>query len=69
LQALWQSGRSVRRGGTLVGVYTGAIPLAPIGEMFDRQLTVTMGQANVKQMYEKFQKEDAASRSCSDRRR
>ena len=50
LQALWQSGRSVRRGGTisLVGVYTGAVPLAPIGEMFDRQLTVTMGQANVK---------------------
>jgi threonine dehydrogenase-like Zn-dependent dehydrogenase len=50
LQALWQSGRSVRRGGTisLVGVYAGAVPLAPIGEMFDRQLTVTMGQANVK---------------------
>jgi threonine dehydrogenase-like Zn-dependent dehydrogenase len=50
LQALWQSGRSVRRGGTisLAGVYTGAVPMAPIGEMFDRQLTVTMGQANVK---------------------
>jgi threonine dehydrogenase-like Zn-dependent dehydrogenase len=50
LQALWQSGRSTRRGGTisLVGVYTGAVPLAPIGEMFDRQLTITMGQANVK---------------------
>jgi threonine dehydrogenase-like Zn-dependent dehydrogenase len=50
LQALWQSGRSVRRGGTisLAGVYSGAVPMAPIGEMFDRQLTVTMGQANVK---------------------
>jgi threonine dehydrogenase-like Zn-dependent dehydrogenase len=50
LQALWQSGRSVRRGGTLslVGVYTGAVPMAPIGEIFDRQLTITMGQANVK---------------------
>jgi threonine dehydrogenase-like Zn-dependent dehydrogenase len=50
LQALWQSGRSVRRGGTvsLVGVYTGAVPMAPIGEIFDRQLTIKMGQANVK---------------------
>jgi threonine dehydrogenase-like Zn-dependent dehydrogenase len=50
LQALWQSGRSVRRGGTLslAGVYAGVVPVAPIGELFDRQVTVTMGQANVK---------------------
>jgi threonine dehydrogenase-like Zn-dependent dehydrogenase len=54
LQALWQSGRSLRRGGTLslVGVYAGAVPLAPIGELFDRQITVTMGQANVKRWVE-----------------
>jgi threonine dehydrogenase-like Zn-dependent dehydrogenase len=50
LQALWQSGRSVRRGGTLslVGVYAGVVPVTPIGELFDRQVTITMGQANVK---------------------
>ena len=50
LQVLWQSGRAVRRGGTLslVGVYAGAVPMAPIGEIFDRQITIRMGQANVK---------------------
>jgi threonine dehydrogenase-like Zn-dependent dehydrogenase len=42
--------RSLARGGTLSisGVYVGAIPLVPIGELFDRQLTVRMGQANVR---------------------
>jgi threonine dehydrogenase-like Zn-dependent dehydrogenase len=50
LQALWQTGRSIRRGGTLsiIGVYVGVVPMAPIGEVFDRQLTIRLGQANVR---------------------
>jgi threonine dehydrogenase-like Zn-dependent dehydrogenase len=40
----------VRRGGTLslVGVYSGVVPMAPIGEIFDRQISIRVGQANVK---------------------
>jgi len=40
----------VRRGGTLSvsGVYGGAIDPLPMFQMFDKQLTVRMGQANVK---------------------
>jgi threonine dehydrogenase-like Zn-dependent dehydrogenase len=42
--------RSIARGGTLSisGVYVGVVPLFPIGELFDRQLTIRMGQANVR---------------------
>jgi threonine dehydrogenase-like Zn-dependent dehydrogenase len=49
LGALVSCGRSLRRGGTLSisGVYVGAVPLVPLGELFDRQITVRMGQANV----------------------
>jgi threonine dehydrogenase-like Zn-dependent dehydrogenase len=41
---------SVRRGGTLSisGVYTGHYPLFPLGDLFDKQLTIRMGQANVR---------------------
>jgi threonine dehydrogenase-like Zn-dependent dehydrogenase len=48
--ALHDSMRSVRRGGTLsiIGVYVGPDPLWPLGELFDRQIQVRMGQANVK---------------------
>jgi threonine dehydrogenase-like Zn-dependent dehydrogenase len=48
--ALWHAGRSVRRGGTLslTGVYAGVAPVFPLGELFDRQITLRMGQANVK---------------------
>jgi threonine dehydrogenase-like Zn-dependent dehydrogenase len=48
--ALFQAARSLRRGGTLslTGVYVGFLPLLPIGELFDRQFTIRMGQANVK---------------------
>jgi threonine dehydrogenase-like Zn-dependent dehydrogenase len=48
--ALHDSLRSVRRGGTLsiIGVYIGPDPLWPLGELFDRQIQVRMGQANVK---------------------
>jgi threonine dehydrogenase-like Zn-dependent dehydrogenase len=40
----------VRRGGTLSisGVYGGLIPAWNIGELFDRQITIRMGQANVR---------------------
>jgi threonine dehydrogenase-like Zn-dependent dehydrogenase len=42
--------RSLRRGGTLSisGVYVGAVPLLPLGELFDRQISIRMGQANVR---------------------
>jgi threonine dehydrogenase-like Zn-dependent dehydrogenase len=48
--ALHDSIWSVRRGGTLsiIGVYGGPDPMWPLGELFDRQVTVRMGQANVR---------------------
>ena len=41
---------SIRRGGTLsiTGVYTGHYPLFPLGDLFDKQVAVRMGQANVR---------------------
>ena len=41
---------SLRRGGTLSvsGVYTGHYPLFPLGDLFDKQITIRMGQANVR---------------------
>jgi threonine dehydrogenase-like Zn-dependent dehydrogenase len=50
LGALVSCARSLRRGGTLSisGVYVGAFPLLPLGELFDRQIAVRMGQANVR---------------------
>ncbi len=41
----------MRRGGTLsiIGVYGGPDPMWPLGELFDRQIQVRMGQANVRQ--------------------
>jgi threonine dehydrogenase-like Zn-dependent dehydrogenase len=49
-RALHDSIWSVRRGGTLsiVGVYGGPDPMWPLGELFDRQITLRMGQANVR---------------------
>jgi threonine dehydrogenase-like Zn-dependent dehydrogenase len=48
--ALRPAALSLRRGGTLSlsGVYVGLLPLVPIGEVFDRQFAVRMGQANVR---------------------
>jgi threonine dehydrogenase-like Zn-dependent dehydrogenase len=50
LGALMTAARSLRRGGTLslAGVYVGAVPFVPLGELFDRQTSVRMGQANVR---------------------
>ena len=50
LAALHSALGSVRRGGTLsiAGVYAGPFPMFPLGDLFDKQITVRMGQANVK---------------------
>jgi threonine dehydrogenase-like Zn-dependent dehydrogenase len=50
LDALLAAIDIVRRGGTvsIVGVYGGMIDPLPMLQMFDKQLTVRMGQANVK---------------------
>ena len=48
--ALRQCIASIRRGGTLSisGVYTGPIQMFPLGDLFDMQIQVRMGQANVR---------------------
>src|SRR5215216_4573963 len=50
LSALNASIKSVRRGGTLSisGVYGGAIDPLPMMELFDKQIQIRMGQANVR---------------------
>ena len=50
LNALMSAIASTRRGGTLSisGVYLGYIPLFHIGDLFDRGITIRMGQANVR---------------------
>jgi len=42
---------SIRRGGTLSisGVYAGPIQAFPLGDLFDMQIQIRMGQANVRQ--------------------
>ena len=50
LSALNAAIKSVRRGGTLsiIGVYGGAIDPLPMIELFDKQIQIRMGQANVR---------------------
>ena len=50
LIALHQSMGSVRRGGTLSisGVYAGVMHMFPLGDLFDKQITIRVGQANVR---------------------
>ena len=50
LDALMSAIRSVRRGGavSIVGVYGGAADPMPMMDLFDRQIRLHMGQANVK---------------------
>ncbi|MDP8957934.1 MAG: glutathione-dependent formaldehyde dehydrogenase [Actinomycetota bacterium] len=50
LVALHQSLGSVRRGGTvsIIGVYVGAMQMFPLGDLLDKQITLRMGQANVR---------------------
>jgi threonine dehydrogenase-like Zn-dependent dehydrogenase len=54
LSALHASIKAVRRGGTLciVGVYGGAADPIPMMDLFDKQVQVRMGQANVKRWVE-----------------
>jgi threonine dehydrogenase-like Zn-dependent dehydrogenase len=48
--ALRTSMQCVRRGGTLslVGVYAGPVQMFPLGDLFDMQVSLNMGQANVR---------------------
>ena len=50
LVALHQALGSLRRGGTLSvsGVYGGSFPMFPMGDLFDKQISIRMGQANVR---------------------
>jgi threonine dehydrogenase-like Zn-dependent dehydrogenase len=50
VHALRECHDAVRRGGTLSlsGVYVGYVNLFNLGDLFDRQLTIRMGQANVR---------------------
>jgi threonine dehydrogenase-like Zn-dependent dehydrogenase len=50
LNALHQCMGAIRRGGTLsiTGVYAGWMPMFPLGDLFDKQITIRMGQANVR---------------------
>ncbi|MBA2693520.1 MAG: glutathione-dependent formaldehyde dehydrogenase [Rubrobacter sp.] len=48
--ALRQCMASIRRGGTLSisGVYAGPVQMFPLGDLFDMQIQIKMGQANVR---------------------
>lgn len=50
LNALYHAIDAVRRGGTIsiVGVYTGMMDPMPMDTLFDKQIRIRMGQANVK---------------------
>jgi threonine dehydrogenase-like Zn-dependent dehydrogenase len=50
LAALYEAIKSVRRGGTLSisGVYGGNMDPLPMFELFDKQIQIRMGQANVR---------------------
>ncbi|SDS29505.1 zinc-dependent alcohol dehydrogenase [Actinopolymorpha singaporensis] len=54
LSALYAALDAVRRGGTvsITGVYTGMIDPLPLMEIFDKQIQLRMGQANVKRWIE-----------------
>jgi threonine dehydrogenase-like Zn-dependent dehydrogenase len=49
-EALRTSMGSIRRGGTLsiIGVYVGLEQMFPLGDLFDKQIQIRMGQANVR---------------------
>ncbi|HEY8372835.1 MAG TPA: zinc-dependent alcohol dehydrogenase [Pseudonocardiaceae bacterium] len=49
-RALHQALGAVRRGGTVsvTGVYAGWVPLFPLGDLFDRNVTLRWGQAHVR---------------------
>lgn len=55
--ALHHSLGSVRRGGTVsvVGVYGGWMPSFPVGDLFDKQIQIRWGQANVRKWTDDIQ--------------
>jgi len=55
--ALHQALGSVRRGGTasVVGVYGGAMPAFPLGDLFDKQISLRWGQCNVRRWTDELQ--------------
>jgi len=57
LQAFHWSLGSVRRGGTVsvTGVYTGAMQMFPLGDLFDKQVALRWGQANVRRWTDTLQ--------------
>ncbi len=56
--ALHEAMSSVRRGGTVsvVGVYTGWMPSFPVGALFDKQIQLRWGQANVRHWTDEIQR-------------
>ena len=54
LNALQDCVGSIRRGGTLsvTGVYVGMFPAFPLGDLFDKQINIKWGQANVRRWTE-----------------
>ncbi len=56
--AVHQALGSVRRGGTVsvVGVYGGPMPAFPLGDLFDKQITLRWGQANVRRWTDELQR-------------
>lgn len=50
LNALYSAFDIVRRGGTvsISGVYAGNMDIVPMDTLFDKQITIKMGQANVR---------------------
>jgi threonine dehydrogenase-like Zn-dependent dehydrogenase len=59
LHALRECLRAVRRGGTvsISGVYVGLTPLLNLGQLFDEQVTIRMGQANVRRYSDRILEE------------
>ncbi len=56
--AMHQALGSVRRGGTVsvVGVYGGPMHAFPLGDLFDKQITLRWGQANVRRWTDEIQR-------------
>ena len=58
MAALHQALGSARRGGavSVIGVYGGWMPKFPVGDLFDKQITLRWGQANVRRWTDDIQK-------------
>jgi threonine dehydrogenase-like Zn-dependent dehydrogenase len=56
LEALRSCLGAIRRGGRLsiIGVYVGWVPLFPLGDLMDKQISIRMGQANVRRWIDRI---------------